>query len=378
MTTATLRTYTCKDLAQMAKKEGVTGWHSMRKDELISALAKAAKRSKRTGGQKSNGKAANGSAKSGSATAKRRLTPAQVRTKSRIDALRTRLSTLKNVANAEAANGSSPNGSKQEPTSDSLVLMVRDAYWLQAHWEIQQSSVERARTALTQNWHGAKPILRVYKIAEDGSSSLYRDIEIHGGVNHWYIDVTDPPTKYRAELGYRATNGDYYCLCRSSMVSTPTPGSTDAMNGNWGDVADNADRIFAMSGGYSQRGAGMELQQLLEQRLQRRLGRPTETRFGNGARTVEGTHEELNFAIEAELVVYGAANPHAHVTVEGEPVTLRPDGTFAVRMHFPDRRQVVPVVATTADGVEQKTIILGIERNTKELETIVRDSNRPH
>jgi len=351
----------------MAKKEGVTGWHSMRKDELVSALAKAAKRSNRTAGQKANGKS-----KPASTAQKRRLTPAQVRTKSRIDALRTRLSALKNVASVDAANKD-----HQEPTADSLVLMVRDAYWLQAHWEIRHSSVERARTALTQNWHGAKPILRIFKIAEDGSSSLYRDIEIHGGVSHWYIDVTDPPTKYRAELGYRATNGDYYCLCRSSMVSTPTPGSTDAMNGNWGDVADNADRIFAMSGGYSQRGAGMELQQLLEQRLQRRLGRPTETRFGNGARTVEGTHEELNFAIEAELVVYGAANPHAHVTVEGEPVTLRPDGTFAVRMHFPDRRQVVPVVATTADGVEQKTIILGIERNTKELETVVRDSSRP-
>src|SRR5690606_28723753 len=64
-----------------------------------------------------------------------------------------------------------------------------------------------------------------------------------------------------------------------------------------------------------------------------------------------------------------------HVTVEGEPVSVRPDGTFAVRMHFPDRRQVVPVVASAADGVEQKTIILGIERNTKELEPMVRGAN---
>lgn len=376
MTTATLRTYTCKDLAQMAKKEGVTGWHSMRKDELITALAKAARRTKRSSGRKSTGaarKRASTSKAKATAAQKSRLTPSQARTKSRIDALRTRLSAMKNVASDQAEDGSTKG-----PKSDRLVLMVRDAYWLQAHWEIQHSSVERARTALTQNWHGAKPVLRVFKIGGDGSSTIYRDIEIHGGVNHWYVDVVDPPTKYRAELGYRATNGDYYCLCRSSTVTTPTPGSTDAMSGNWGDVADNADRIFAMSGGYSQQGVGMELQQLLEKRLQRRLGRPTETRFGSGARSPNGAHEELNFAIEAELVVYGAANPHSHVTVEGEPVNLRPDGTFAVRMHFPDRRQVVPVVATTSDGVEQKTIILGIERNTKELETVVRDSARSH
>ncbi len=254
--------------------------------------------------------------------------------------------------------------------------MVRDAYWLQAFWEVRPSSVERARTALGQSWHGAKPTLRVYRVLEDGSSAIYREIAIHGGVNHWYIDVAEPPSHFRVELGYRGANDAFYCLCRSSTVVTPTPGSTDAVSGNWKDVAENADRIFAMSGGYSAQGTSMELQQLLEERLQRRMGRPTETRFGGGAGVGADDREELNFAIDAELVIYGATNPHAHVTVEGEPVTLRPDGTFAVRMHLPDRRQVVPVVATSADGVEQKTIILGIERNTKELEPVLRDAGR--
>ncbi|MGI9455184.1 MAG: DUF4912 domain-containing protein, partial [Aeoliella sp.] len=183
----------------------------------------------------------------------------------------------------------------------------------------------------------------------------------------------DPPCNYRAELGYRAGDESYYCLCRSSTVTTPTPGSTDAGQSNWGDVADNADRIFAMSGGYSERGTSMELQQLLEERLQCKLGRPTETRFGNGAGGLQDDQEELRFAVDAELVVYGATSAHAHVTVEGEPVTLRPDGTFMVRMHFPNRRQVVPVVASAPDGVMQKTIILGVERNTKELEPVIRN-----
>jgi hypothetical protein len=34
---------------------------------------------------------------------------------------------------------------------------------------------------------------------------------------------------------------------------------------------------------------------------------------------------------------------------------------------------VIPVVASTADGTEQKTIILGVERNTKELESVMQD-----
>ena len=40
MTTASLKEYTLKDLAQMAKKRGIMGWHSMRKNDLIRALVR--------------------------------------------------------------------------------------------------------------------------------------------------------------------------------------------------------------------------------------------------------------------------------------------------------------------------------------------------
>ena len=72
--------------------------------------------------------------------------------------------------------------------------------------------------------------------------------------------------------------------------------------------------------------------------------------------------------MDAELIVYGVSDPHAHVTLQGEPVPLRPDGSFTVRMALPDRRQVIPVIASSPDGVEQRTIILAVERNTKVLE----------
>ncbi|MEM8866626.1 MAG: DUF4912 domain-containing protein, partial [Planctomycetota bacterium] len=159
---------------------------------------------------------------------------------------------------------------------------------------------------------------------------------------------------------------------RSNTVTTPAPGSADTVDKNWADVAENADQIYAMSGGYSPNGASMELQELLEERLRRRLGRPAQIRFGNGA-AGSSRNGELRLAIDAELVVYGSTDPHTHVTVKGEPVPVRPDGTFAIKMHLPDRRQVVPVVAGSSDGVEQKTVILGVERNTKMLDPVVRE-----
>src|SRR5437762_9180301 len=44
ITTASLKTQSWKDLAEMAKNKGLSGWHSMRKDELVKALIRAAQR----------------------------------------------------------------------------------------------------------------------------------------------------------------------------------------------------------------------------------------------------------------------------------------------------------------------------------------------
>jgi hypothetical protein len=44
-------------------------------------------------------------------------------------------------------------------------------------------------------------------------------------------------------------------------------------------------------------------------------------------------------------------------------------------MHLPDKRQVLPVVASSADGIESRTVVLAVERNTKTMEPIVLDHN---
>lgn len=43
---------------------------------------------------------------------------------------------------------------------------------------------------------------------------------------------------------------------------------------------------------------------------------------------------------------------------------------------MPDKRQVIPAVAASADGVEQRTVVLAIERNTKVLEPMIREQNQ--
>jgi uncharacterized protein len=84
---------------------------------------------------------------------------------------------------------------------------------------------------------------------------------------------------------------------------------------------------------------------------------------------------DFHFQIDAELIVYGTTEPNARVTLQGEPVQLRADGTFTVRFRLPDSRQIIPAVAASADGIEERTIVLAVERNTKELEPMIHDNN---
>jgi hypothetical protein len=262
---------------------------------------------------------------------------------------------------------------------DRLIVMVRDSYWLHAYWELSRQGVERARAALGQQWHATRPILRLLQISSNGTAtaaeSQVRDIEIHGGVNNWYVDVQDPPKSYRMEIGYRSAGGKFFVLARSNVVSTPRPGSKDAIDENWSAVAEDYDKIYALSGGYSPDGASVELQELFEERLRRPMGSPMVTHYATPVDGLVNRKREFSFELDAELIVYGVTEPNAHVTLQGDPVKLRPDGTFTVRFSLPNCRQVIPAVACSADGVEQRTVVLAVERNTKVMEPLIRDAN---
>ncbi len=374
LTVAKLKTRTAKDLASMAKRKGIAGWHSMRKDQLIQALLRIAqadnnghssKPARTNGCQGSNHhrlkKTCKGS--NGDAAAARPAKARPARTERRLSEIRNKLLEARDLALHSAG---------QNGHGDRLVAMVRDPYWLHAYWELSRQSVERARAALGQHWHGARPTLRLLEVSRDGTTSsvrkVVRDIEIHGSVNNWYVDVDAPPRSFQMEIGYLAAGDRFICLARSNTVTTPAVGSIKP-NGNWTHPEEDYDRIYALSGGYSGEGDHSDLKRLLEQRLRR----PLAGQFSVAAAPPELGRRNFNFEVDAELVVFGVTNPDARVTLKGEPVTLDPDGTFQIRFTLPERRQVYPVVASSGDGVEQRTIVLAVERNTKVMEPVVRE-----
>jgi hypothetical protein len=260
---------------------------------------------------------------------------------------------------------------------DRIIAMIRDPFWIHAYWELSRSTLARAQAALGQEWHSARPVLRLMDVSsEDTTSSSerhVRDLEIHGGVNNWYIDVGNPPRSFRVDIGYLSRRGKFYVLARSNVVTTPKTGTTDLFDQNWLGLERSYERVFHQSGGNDHAGSHSALRELFEERLRRPMNGVSMQTLGTGAFGAIG--RKFEFEIDAELIVYGTTEPHAKVTLQGEPVQVRPDGSFSVRFSLPEARQIIPAVATSADGVEERTIVLAVERNTKELEPTIHDGN---
>jgi hypothetical protein len=411
MTSDPLQARSKKQLADMARKEGVAGWQSMPKEALVKALGRARARHKPAENRRhaANGKPAvngrhvlngkpaisgkpvangkpiiNGAKPIVNGTAAKVSKPARPqRAAARDTSTAAKLAERGKIELTPARDPvpKSPKDLSTGCTKDRVVVMVRDPYWLHAYWELTHQAVQRAEAALGQDWHSARPILRLFDVSSQETTATsetpVRDIEIHGGCTNWYLEVTKPPRSFRVDVGYVSKRGQFYVLARSNVVSTPKAGVSDQIDENWSDLdPSSADRILSMSSGFEATHAinTQEMREMFEERLRRPLGPPAVTGFGPGA-TVPAKVKKFFFQLDAELIVYGTTQPNARVTLQGEPVKLRPDGTFTMRFSLPDGRQIIPAVASSSDGVEERTIVLAVERNTKALEPMIHEFN---
>lgn len=66
-----------------------------------------------------------------------------------------------------------------------------------------------------------------------------------------------------------------------------------------------------------------------------------------------------------ELIVYGATEPDAKVTLRGTPIELRPDGTFTFRFALPEGIHPFPIRAVNADEDMERSITITVSRDTQ-------------
>ncbi|MBI3415638.1 MAG: DUF4912 domain-containing protein [Verrucomicrobia bacterium] len=74
--------------------------------------------------------------------------------------------------------------------------------------------------------------------------------------------------------------------------------------------------------------------------------------------------QQFWFNVNAELIIYGATEPDARVSIGGRRIKLRKDGTFSYRFALPDGKYELPAVAVAADESDGRAAVLQFSRES--------------
>jgi hypothetical protein len=246
---------------------------------------------------------------------------------------------------------------------DRIILQVRDPRWLHAYWETKDQTIRGLKNELGENFYRAKKVLRVYDVTNitfNGSNAnRFFDIQINDFANSWYVDTNEPGRAWCVDLGLMLVDGRFITILRSNVVQTPLDGPSGITDEEWMIPDEMFARLYGMGFGLGKSSpVGGAWQERIKQGL-----------FSSGLSSspVKKEIRQRSFwlKVDCELIVYGATEPDAKVTVQGKPIKLRPDGTFTLRYYLPDGKQIIPVKATSADKLEERTIIPIVTRETK-------------
>jgi len=178
------------------------------------------------------------------------------------------------------------------------------------------------------------------------------------------INTGVPNRTYCVEIGLVSPSGRFVALARSNRATTPRDAPSEVTDVEWMVPDWEFERIYALSGGLEAGKGSAELLELMHKALGMEAGSGAPASFGVSSLVGERRERGFWFRLGTELVVYGATQPDARVTLQGRRVKLRPDGTFSARFELPDGKQVIPAVAESADGSERIEIIPTVTKKT--------------
>jgi hypothetical protein len=277
------------------------------------------------------------------------------------------------------------------PAADTrVVFLPRDPQWAYVFWEIAEADRAAALAA------GASQLcLRVADVTGLAGGSTHphtlQEVVVDAHATEWYLPVPLCDRDYRVEIGFRKASpaGGWISLAFSSVARVPALHPSEQILDQFIPFSlDTAPSALPAPIEPADAGLHERLYQSATSRW-RRLGRGSEafheleqeTGFDSAALSASGLglwasgrnesgaglaarQRSFWLVADAELIVYGATDPAARLTIGGEEVPLSPDGTFRIQVPFRDGQQLYPIEAIAADGEQKRNITLEFKRTT--------------
>ncbi|MBE9078822.1 DUF4912 domain-containing protein [Romeria aff. gracilis LEGE 07310] len=329
--------------------------------------------------------------------------------------------TVEELATVDDGLGELPSGYGESR----IVLLPRDPQWAYVYWDVPNEHKEQLR-----HQGGSRLALRFYDVTDVDlnyqSPHSLQQYECDEMAREWHLPIPVSDRDYIVEIGYVCNDGRWLILARSAPVRVPPVYPSDWMEDHFMTIDFNEelrgrtfmqlvppshraaaaaaaaargdssnplyDEIFAQTrSAEAMRVAGslfgsMQQAQMPESAVSSYVfpsgaglwALPTASGVnmsgaGFSASAPPMRPRKFWLIADAELIVYGATEPDATVTVGGKPIKLNADGTFRFQMSFQDGVIDYPIEAVAADGEQTRSIHMNFERETPSRHTNTKD-----
>ena len=278
----------------------------------------------------------------------------------------------------------------KEELNTKVSFLPRDPEWAYVFWQISES--DRAKA---QSLGASKLCIRLYDATgvEEGklNQGTLREINVDSYSTEWYLPIPLADRAYKVELGYKY-GFKWMSLAFSSISHVPgsqpseqildkfvpfnleTPSSSVAFSKiqspEGKEVNGLHERLYQAATSFpTRRRVGSEefMEDMNSTNLDSNL---TESGVGQWSSGINesgsGIVKNRSFWLvaDAELIVYGATDPSAKLTIGEEEVPLAADGTFRLQVPFRDGSQKYEIKAVDASGDQEKSITMNFDRVT--------------
>ena len=292
------------------------------------------------------------------------------------------------VTSSNKDNFEDPYSNSYPDIETKVVFLPKDPEWAFVFWEISDSDRNRA---LSQ---GANRLcLRLVDVTgkNDGESNpgTLREVTVDSHSTEWYLPIPMGDRDYIVELGYRI-GFKWMSLAFSSSARVPSFHPSDQILDQFVP--------FSLEGTVNESSTSEILaHEKADSGLHERLYQSATNNFrktrigseefqegglssssinqsgagiwasGRNESGVGGGFPKRNsfwLVADAELIVYGATDPYASLSIGGEEVPLANDGTFRLQVPFRDGQQNYSIEAIDSEGTEKRNITLQFKRST--------------
>ena len=284
-------------------------------------------------------------------------------------------------------NQTSPELPTNIDAKTNLVFLPRDPDWAYVFWQISEVDREKAKSL------GANKLcLRLYDVTgtKDGefNQGTLREIAVDSYSTEWYLPIPVSDRDYKVELGYRY-GFKWMSLAFSSAGHVPNsqpseqildkfvPFNLDSTsetnlaitNTDESEINGLHERLYQAATTYSKR-SRIGSEEFMENT---KTSAPSPYQNDSGAGVWSSGLNDSGVGIsnrsfwlvaDAELIVYGATDPSATLTIGDEKVPLASDGTFRLQVPFRDGMQNYEIKATDSTGHQNRSITMRFDRDT--------------